>query len=155
MLKRPAPHFTGGQSLTQGAVSHDDRVDAGRRPRRRLDIRPRLPQRLRWSVGLLTQHFASIPPTDSLEFVLSGLLPASGGFVISGITISVDPETARAFEQASAEEQRKLRLLLSLRLRELTTTPLPSLQTILDEVGREAHEKGLTSEILGALPHDE
>jgi len=70
---------------------------------------------------------------------------------MSAITIPVDPKTARAFEQASAEEQRKLRLLLSLRLSELTTTPLPSLQTILDEVGREAQEKGLTPEILDTL----
>ena len=70
---------------------------------------------------------------------------------MSAITIPVDPETARAFEAASAEEQRKLRLLLSLRLRELTTTTLPPLQAILDEVGREAQEKGLTSEILDTL----
>ena len=42
-------------------------------------------------------------------------------------------------------------LLLSLRLRELATTPLPSLQTILDEVGREARERGLTPEILDTL----
>jgi hypothetical protein len=70
---------------------------------------------------------------------------------MGAITIPVDPDTARAFEQASAEEQRKLRLLLSLRLRELTTTPLPPLQTILDEVGREAQEKGLTPEILDTL----
>ncbi len=70
---------------------------------------------------------------------------------MNAIRIPVDPETARAFERASAEEQRKLRLLLSLRLRELTTSPLPSLQTILDEVGREAQEKGLTPEILNTL----
>ncbi len=74
---------------------------------------------------------------------------------MTSITIPVDPETGRAFEQASAEEQRKLRLLLSLRLRELTTTSLPALQTILDEVGREAQEKGLTPEILSTLLHAE
>jgi hypothetical protein len=70
---------------------------------------------------------------------------------MSAITISVDPDTARAFAQASVEEHSKLRLLLSLRLRELTTTPLPPLQTILDEVGREAEEKGLAPEILDLL----
>jgi hypothetical protein len=74
---------------------------------------------------------------------------------MSSISVPVDPETARIFEQASAEEQRKLRLLLSLRLRELTTTPLPPLQTILDEVGREARQKGLTPEILDTLLHAE
>jgi hypothetical protein len=42
-------------------------------------------------------------------------------------------------------------LLLSLRLRELTTTSLPTLQAILDEVGREAQERGLTPEILDTL----
>ena len=70
---------------------------------------------------------------------------------MSAITIPVDPDTARAFERASAEEQRKLRLLLSLRLRELTTKPLPPLQAILDEVGREAQAQGLTPEILNTL----
>ncbi len=70
---------------------------------------------------------------------------------MSAITIPVDPDTARAFEQASAEEQRKLRLLLSLRLRELTTTPLPPLQTILEEIGRKARERGLSPQILDAL----
>lgn len=84
-----------------------------------------------------------------------GTLPALGGIAMSAIIIPVDPDTARAFEQASAEEQRKLRLLLSLRLRELTTTPLPPLQTILDEVGREAQEKGLTPEMLDTLLHAE
>ncbi len=74
---------------------------------------------------------------------------------MSAITIPIDPETARAFEQAPAEEQCKLRLLLSLRLRELTTTPLPPLQTILDEVGREAQEEGLTPEILTTPLHAE
>ena len=70
---------------------------------------------------------------------------------MSTITIPVDPDTARAFERASAEEQRKLRLLLSLRLRELTTKPLPPLQVILDQVGREAQAQGLTPEILATL----
>ncbi len=74
---------------------------------------------------------------------------------MSTISIPLDPETARAFERASADEQRKLRLILSLRLRELATTPMPPLQTILDEVGREAQEKGLTPEILDALLHAE
>jgi hypothetical protein len=74
---------------------------------------------------------------------------------MSSITIPVDPEIARIFERASAEEQRKLRLLLSLRLRELATTPLPPLQTILDQVGREAQERGLTPEILDTFLHAE
>ncbi len=74
---------------------------------------------------------------------------------MSAITIPVDADTARAFEQASAEEQRKLRLLLGLRLRELTTTPMPPLRTVLDELGREAGDKGLTPEILDALLHAE
>jgi hypothetical protein len=35
---------------------------------------------------------------------------------MSSIVIPVDPDTARAFELASADEQRELRLLLSLQL---------------------------------------
>ncbi len=102
----------------------------------------------------MRHQFAFIPSGDSLEFLLRGH-PRTGGFLVSTISIPLDPETARAFERASVDEQRKLRLILSLRLRELTTAPLPPLQTILDAIGREAQEKGLTSEILDALLHAE
>lgn len=67
------------------------------------------------------------------------------------ITIPLDPQTARAYESASPQEKRKMQALLSLRLRELASGEYPSLQEVLDEVGRKAKDRGLTSEILDSL----
>ena len=70
------------------------------------------------------------------------------------ISIEVDADAARAFSEASAEEQRKLQLLLSLRLRELTTGSTRSLKEIMDEIGAQAEAQGLTAEILESLLHE-
>lgn len=67
------------------------------------------------------------------------------------ITIPLDPQTARAYESASPQEKRKMQALLSLRLRELASGEYPSLQEVLDEVGRKAKDRGLTPEILDSL----
>jgi hypothetical protein len=67
------------------------------------------------------------------------------------IAVPVDPDTARAFAQASDEEQRKLKLLLSLRLRELTSAPGRPLGEVLDEVGRKAEARGMTPQVLESL----
>jgi predicted HTH domain antitoxin len=67
------------------------------------------------------------------------------------ISIEVGAEAARAFGEASAEEQRKLELLLSLRLRELTTGPARSLKEVMDEIGAKAQARGLTAEVLNSL----
>jgi ferritin-like protein len=74
---------------------------------------------------------------------------------ISTISIKVDAEAARAFAEASAEERRKLQLLLSLRLRELTACPARSLKEIMDDIGTRAEALGLTPEILESLLHGE
>jgi ferritin-like protein len=71
------------------------------------------------------------------------------------ISIQVDEAAARAFAKASAEEQRKLQLLLGLRLRELTSEPPRPLKDVMDEIGARAEERGLTPEILESLLHDE
>jgi len=71
------------------------------------------------------------------------------------ISIPVDPEAARAFTEASPEEQRKLALLLSLRLRELVVGPERPLKQIMDEIGAQAEARGLTPEILDELLRDE
>lgn len=73
----------------------------------------------------------------------------------TSIPIPVDPDTAQAFAKASAEDQRKLQLLLSLRLRELTSTPARPLRVIMDEIGRKAEAQGLTPELLASLLHDD
>jgi hypothetical protein len=71
------------------------------------------------------------------------------------IPIPVDPETGQAFAKASAQDQRKLQLLLSLRLRELTSMPARPLRVIMDEIGRKAEAQGLTLDQLASLLHDD
>ena len=67
------------------------------------------------------------------------------------ITIPIDPETARAYNFASPEEKRKMQALLSLWLRELAVSESPSLQQVLDEVGKKARARGLTVDILESI----
>jgi len=71
------------------------------------------------------------------------------------ISLEVDADAARAFSAASAEERRKLQLLLSLRLRELTSQPVRPLKQVMDEIGRYAEARGMTPEILESLLRDE
>lgn len=71
------------------------------------------------------------------------------------ISIEVDQESARAFTEAPAEEQRKLQVLLGLRLRELTSMPRRSLKEIMDDIGSYAEAQGMTPEVLESLLHDE
>lgn len=67
------------------------------------------------------------------------------------ITIPIDSETARAYQRVRGEDKRKIQVLLSLWLRELTVDDSPSLQRVLDEVGNKAKARGLTPEILDSL----
>ena len=69
------------------------------------------------------------------------------------ITIRVDVETARAYEAASPEERRKLDLLLSLHLRQLTEPRMP-LKQVMQEISQKAQARGLTQEKLNALLSD-
>jgi hypothetical protein len=66
------------------------------------------------------------------------------------ITIQVDPAAALAYRSVSDDDRRKLDLLLSLRLREMTR-PGKSLEDVMDEVSRSAQERGLTPEILQSI----
>jgi hypothetical protein len=74
---------------------------------------------------------------------------------MTSITVPMDPDTASAFARASTDEQQKLRLLLSLQLRALTTAPQKSLDAIMDEIGQKAAAQGLTPQILDSLLHGE
>jgi hypothetical protein len=71
------------------------------------------------------------------------------------ITIPVDADTARVYREASAEDQKKIQILLRLRLRELAELPGSSLREIMDRIGAKAEARGLTSEILETLLRDE
>ena len=74
----------------------------------------------------------------------------------ANLTIQVSEEAARAFTQVSPDDQRKIQLLLDLRLRDLTISPLPrkSLQAVIDEIGKNAAARGLTPAVLESLLND-
>jgi len=69
---------------------------------------------------------------------------------IANITIPLDAQTAQIYTRASSEDKRKLRVLLSLWLREFAISPRP-LQVIMDEISEKAQARGLTPEILESL----
>ena len=66
------------------------------------------------------------------------------------ITIPLDEGTARIYMDASAEDQKKLRLLLSLWLREFAISPTP-LIVVMDDISEKAQMRGLTPDILESL----
>jgi hypothetical protein len=74
----------------------------------------------------------------------------------ASLTIQVSEEAARAFTQVSPEDRRKIQLLLDLRLRDLTISPLPqkSLQAVMDEIGKNAAARGLTPAVVESLLND-
>lgn len=67
------------------------------------------------------------------------------------ITLTLDPQTARAYDCAWPEEKRKIQALLSLWLRDLLGGGYSPLQQILDEVGQKANARGLTPEMLDSI----
>lgn len=69
------------------------------------------------------------------------------------ITIRVSPEAASTYETASAEQQRKLDALLSLKLSEVARDKRP-LEAIMRDMSRKARERGLTPEILKSIPDE-
>lgn len=69
---------------------------------------------------------------------------------IANVTIPLDTQTAQIYTGASTEDKRKLRLLLSLWLREFAVSP-PPLRVIMDEISEKAQARGLTPEILESL----
>ncbi|MCY3657963.1 MAG: hypothetical protein OXG36_02955 [Caldilineaceae bacterium] len=70
------------------------------------------------------------------------------------ITVSVDSKVANAYRGASDSERRKLDLLVNLRLREATGT-CRSLQEVMEELSRNAQQRGVTPEILRSILDEE
>ncbi len=66
------------------------------------------------------------------------------------ITIRVGPEAAQAYEAASAEERRKLDVLLSLKLTEATKEDR-TLEEIMRDISWSAQIHGLTPDMLKTL----
>ncbi len=71
------------------------------------------------------------------------------------IEVPLDADTARAYQAASEDDQKKMQVLLRLRVRELTTAPTIALRRLMDEIGAAAEARGLTPEILATLLDDE
>ena len=69
------------------------------------------------------------------------------------ITVHVSPQAATAYRTASADERRKLELLVSLQLSSATRSG-DSLEKVMDDMGREAAAAGLTPEILDSILND-
>ncbi len=70
------------------------------------------------------------------------------------IPIPLDKETARIYNDASEEEQRKIRLLVKLFLKDFINSARP-IEEIMDEASDEAERNGLTPEILESILNDE
>lgn len=71
------------------------------------------------------------------------------------LTFQVDAEAAKAYETASAEDQKKMQLLLSLRLQDLVRMADVPLRSAMDQLGSEAEARGLTQEILDSILHED
>jgi hypothetical protein len=70
------------------------------------------------------------------------------------ISIRVSDRAARAYEEASEQERRKLDALLSMRLTEANRSTR-SLEEIMSDLSREAKANGLTEEKLQRLLSDD
>lgn len=73
---------------------------------------------------------------------------------MTAITIQVPDQIAQAYAASPPEQRQKYDLLLQLRLGELVARPLRPLSEILDEVGQQAEQLGLTDEELQGMLHD-
>lgn len=67
----------------------------------------------------------------------------------------VDAETARVYHTASPDDQKKIQLMLQLRLRELAELPRKSPAEIVDDIGAKPEARGLPPGILEVILHDD
>jgi hypothetical protein len=67
------------------------------------------------------------------------------------LTIRLDPESAEALTAASPDDQKKIKVLLGLWLRDLTKAEPSDLKKLMDELSRKAKAQDLTPEILDSL----
>ena len=71
------------------------------------------------------------------------------------ITIEVDAAAADAYAAAPGEQRRKIQMLLSMYLRDITLKPRRPLREVMQELAAEAAANGLTPEILESILRDE
>ncbi len=72
----------------------------------------------------------------------------------STITIPVGERVEQAWNAADEGERQKVQVLIGLWLDELFSKEPPSLEKLMDEVGRKAKARGLTPEILESILRD-
>lgn len=66
------------------------------------------------------------------------------------ITVYVDADVAQAYRAVSDRDRRKLDLLVNLRLRDATRSS-QSLREVMEEISRNAQQRGVTPDILESL----
>ena len=66
-------------------------------------------------------------------------------------SIQVEPDIANAYNSASQEDQKKIKMLMRLWLRELSTQSNMSLTEVMDMISDRAQARGLTPEILESI----
>jgi hypothetical protein len=71
------------------------------------------------------------------------------------IMIPLDETTAAAYYTVSAEDQRKIQLLFRVILREYTEPSNMPLRELMDDIGTNAEERGLTPAMLEQLLNDD
>ena len=69
------------------------------------------------------------------------------------ITIQVNPEIAKAYQEINSTRREKLELLFNILLKQALDNR--SLSQIMDDIGYKAQERGLTPEILESILADE
>jgi hypothetical protein len=72
---------------------------------------------------------------------------------LTNITVQLDSETAKIYQETSPTEQAKIRLLFSILLREFSGSAR-TLEAIMDEIGERAQALGLTEKQLQAMLDD-
>ncbi|MBX7104761.1 MAG: hypothetical protein K1X57_11815 [Gemmataceae bacterium] len=73
----------------------------------------------------------------------------------STVSVELDPETGRVYDEAPDEVKLRLKLILSHKAREVFQKSNESLKEIMDEVGIRATAMGLTEEELEKMLRDE
>jgi chorismate mutase len=76
---------------------------------------------------------------------------------VNEINVQVPPDVAEAYRQSSEQERQQLALQIGAILRQNFPSPdtYLRLQQTMNKVAAEAHQNGLTPEILASLLHDE
>ncbi len=67
------------------------------------------------------------------------------------ITIQVDSEAAKGYRAASSDEKKKIQMLISTWLKEVTLRDKSSLKQLMDDISAKAQRRGLTPEILETI----